>query len=136
MTTVSAVLHAVSALSDGFAARDVDRCLACYVPDEDVSYVGSEQGETAHGRQAVHKLLTRLFSRPEAYSWDLTTTVVHPAGNLIHLTAEGTGHATSDDGSREDFPYRLSGLLQPTSKGWKWRICVGAEPAVPQPTTG
>jgi ketosteroid isomerase-like protein len=136
MTTTPAVIHAVNALSDGFAARDVDRCLACYVPDDNIIYIGSEDGETAHGRQAVHRLLTELFLRPEAYSWDLTSAVVHPAGNLIHLTAEATGHVTTDGGSREDFPYRISGLLQPSGKGWQWRICVGAEPAVPQPTAG
>ena len=111
-----------------FAARDVERCLACYVRDDDISYVGSEAGEIAHGRRAVRRLLTDLFRRPEAYSWDPTSHAVHPVGKVIHLTAEATGHATSDDGSHEDFPYRLTGLLQPTSSGWKWRVCVGAEP--------
>ena len=130
MTLARGALQAVSALSAGFAARNVDCCLGCYVRDDDISYVGSEAGELAHGRQAVRRLLTHLFRRPDAYSWDPTQLVAHPVGGVVHLTAEATGHATSDDGTREDFPYRLTGILQPTSSGWKWRVCVGTEPTM------
>jgi ketosteroid isomerase-like protein len=122
------VLEAVSALSAGFAARDVDRCLACYVSDDDISYVGSEAGETAHGREAVRRLLDELFRRPDAYSWDPTSFVVHRARDIIHLTVEATGHTTDVEGNRDDFPYRLSGLLQPSNGRWQWRVCVAAEP--------
>lgn len=131
MTAHPAAMHAVSALSAAFAARDVERCLACYTSDDDISYVGSEAGESAHGREAVRRLLTELFRRPEAYTWDPTSLVKHPVGDVIHVTADATGHATRDDGGRDDYPYRLTGLLQPTDSGWKWRVCAGAEPTIP-----
>lgn len=127
MNQQAQALGALHALSDGFAARDVDRCLACYTSHPDISYLGSETEEVAHGRRAVRALLTELFRRPEAYSWHATTVTMHAAGDLLHVTAEATGLISGDDGSRQPFPYRLSGLLQPNSGKLRWRVIVGAE---------
>lgn len=131
MNQQAQALGALHALSDGFAARDVARCLACYTSHPDISYLGSEAGELGHGRRAVRALLTELFRRPEAYSWHATTVTVHPAGDLLHITADATGLTSGDDGTRQQFPYRLSGLLQPDTGRLRWRVVVGAEPAPP-----
>jgi ketosteroid isomerase-like protein len=122
------LLRPASMLSDAFRSRDLRAALSCFVTDDDISYTGSESGEHAHGAAAVAALFTDLFARPEAYSWDLHTATVHTAGRVAYLTCEATGHLHPDTGRDQTFPYRLSGLVQYTESGWKWRACHGCEP--------
>lgn len=128
MTGEDGARAAVAALSAAFAARDVDRTLSCFTGDSDISYVGSEAGEAAHGRQEVRGLLVALFSRPEAYSWQATRVTVHAAGDVLHVVADAAGRAVHDDGDAQTFTYRLTGLLQPDGDAWRWRVCAGTEP--------
>ena len=123
------LLRAASMLADAFRRRDLKAALACFVTDDDISYVGSEPGERADGAAAVTALLTELFARPEAYSWDVhTASAVHAAAGIAYLTCEAVGHVHTDAGQHETYPYRLSGLLQHTESGWLWRACHGCEP--------
>ena len=126
---MSDVVEMVDRLGRAFLARDVEAALACFVPDEDITYVGSESGESATGRTAVRELLAGLFARDEAYSWQATSATVHslPGAAFVIAEADGTEHAA--DGSVSPFPYRLTGLLSRRSSGaWLWRAVQGAEP--------
>jgi hypothetical protein len=124
---------AVRRLSDAFATRDAQAALACFVPANDISYVGSEQGERAHGRRAVAALFASLFARAEAYSWQATELVCHRRADYAYVTVEADGLAVADAGDRDVFPYRLCGLLEPRSDGWAWRACQASVPEPPQP---
>lgn len=125
------VADTVDRLGAAFHAKDVAAALACFVDDEDISYVGSEQGESAHGRAAVATLLGDLFARAESYSWRTRDLIVHRAGPgagagaFVVADADGT-----EDGpaGTESFPYRVSGLLEPVAGGWRWRAVQGSEP--------
>ena len=68
MTTTQRVeiLRAVDLLAAAFRHRDLQAALACFMPDDDICYLGSEPAERADGRAAVTALLTDLFARPEA----------------------------------------------------------------------
>ena len=122
------LLGAVQRLSDAFAIRSAAATLACFVPVDDISYVGSEQDERAHGREAVASLLASLFGRAEAYSWRVTALIAHQCANYAYVTVEAEGMAIGDDGELDVFPYRLSGLLEPSGDCWAWRACHASVP--------
>ncbi|MFF5292119.1 nuclear transport factor 2 family protein [Paractinoplanes globisporus] len=126
---MSEPLDAVIDLSDAFAARDLGAALACFVPGDDIGYAGSEQGETATGRDALTALLGRIFLRDEAYAWKITTATVHRYGAHAYVFAEADGVLTADAGEQEEFPYRLAGMVELADGRWRWRHCQGAEPA-------
>jgi hypothetical protein len=125
------LLASVRRLSDAFAARDVTAALACFVTADDISYVGSEQGERAQGREAVAGLFGSLFARAETYSWQVREFVAHHGTGCAYLMVEAEGLAVGDCGDREEFPYRLCGLLEPSGGGWAWRAC---HASVPEPS--
>jgi ketosteroid isomerase-like protein len=126
---VSAVLAAVAELSAAFAARDVTAALACFVAGDDIAYVGSEHAESASGRAALEALFKDVFSRDEAYSWQVTTASVREYGDCAYVIAEADAFAHTDAGETVAFAYRISGLLEPGTDGWRWRHCHGCEPA-------
>ncbi|MEV0131512.1 nuclear transport factor 2 family protein [Dactylosporangium sp. NPDC050688] len=123
-------IEMVDRLGTAFMSQDVARVLACFVPDDDITYVGSEAGESATGRGAVEKLLKDLFARPESYSWQASAATVHtvPGGAFVLAEADGAEH--HPDGSVTPFPYRVTGLLSRRASGvWLWRAVQGAEPS-------
>jgi uncharacterized protein (TIGR02246 family) len=126
--TASDLVAAVDRLGMAFAARDVATALDCFVPDADITYVGSEAGEWADGRAAVAALFGSLFARPVAYTWRAREVSAHRHGRHLYLVAEADAAAQGDTGEREEFGYRLSGLLELAGDGWRWRACQGSEP--------
>jgi ketosteroid isomerase-like protein len=124
----ASVVAATERLSAAFAARDVDAALACFVTDDDIGYVGSEEAENAAGRAAVEALLGKLFARDEAYSWQVTKALVREYGDCAYLFAEADGLVHTDAGGTVPFAYRISGVLEDIGGRWKWRHCHGCEP--------
>ncbi|WP_250030713.1 nuclear transport factor 2 family protein [Paractinoplanes maris] len=121
--------QAVRDLSAAFAARDLNAALACFAPGDDVGYAGSERAETAVGRVALTALLGDVFLRPEAYTWQVRETTVHIDGSRAYVFAEADGVARADAGGEENFPYRVSGLVEQVGGRWLWRHCQGSEPS-------
>jgi ketosteroid isomerase-like protein len=124
----ASVVAAAEHLSAAFAARDVVAALACFVPDDDIGYAGSENAEDAAGRAAVEALFKNLFARDEAYSWQVTNALVREYGNGAYLFAEADGLVHTDAGDTDPFAYRISGVLESLGGQWKWRHCHGCEP--------
>jgi ketosteroid isomerase-like protein len=131
----SDVLDALDDLTLAFALRDaallLDRCA------DDITYVGSEDGEQASGRAEVGALLAQVLDRPERYAFQWAPPLVGVEGDLAWLHARGTGTVHTDqpravdggaDGTAETFPYRLSGVLRRGRTGWRWVLIHGAEP--------
>ena len=125
---MNSVTAAAERLSAAFAARDVHAALACFVAEDDIGYVGSEEGENAVGRAAVEELLNQLFARDEAYSWRVTNAQVLAYGDTAYLFAEADGTVHADAGGTERFPYRICGVLERVGDRWQWRHCHGCEP--------
>ena len=123
------VLTAAAELSAAFTARDVAAALACFVPGDDIAYVGSEHTESASGREAVAALFAEVFGRDEAYSWEVTAASVREYADCAYVIASAEGFAHADAGGVVPFAYRISGLLEPSDGRWRWRYCHGCEPA-------
>lgn len=127
------ILDPVDGLSAAFGARDLTAALDWFVPDDDISYIGSEDGERADGRQAVTQLLGTLFARPAAYSWTVRHSTVHRHDDVAFVLVEAAGRERREDGV-DTFPYRVSGLIEQGAGGrWLWRACQGSEPTTSLP---
>lgn len=126
------VTGSINRLGAAFRAKDVAAALACFVDDDDITYVGSEQGESAYGRSAVATLLDELFSRAESYGWQARNAIVHriDAGAFVIADADGIEEGPT---STEPFAYRVSGLLELVDGDWRWRAVQGSEPTLPSP---
>jgi SnoaL-like domain len=129
------VLDALEDLTLAFALRDagllLDRCA------DDITYVGSEDGEQASGRAEVGVLLAHVLDRAERYAFQWAPPLVGVEGDLAWLHAHGIGTVLLDeppsaggsvDRTVETFPYRLSGVLRRGRTGWRWVLIHGAEP--------
>lgn len=127
----------VDSLGDAFAAGDHERVLAAFASDGDVVYVGSEPGEVAVGHIALRTLLGELFARVERYRWRCHSAHVADTDHGVLVVAETVltvERAAEDTDAVADvpwpsFPYRVTGLLESSPNGWRWRLCQGAEPA-------
>jgi ketosteroid isomerase-like protein len=114
--------------SAAFAARDAVAALACFVTDDDIGYVGSENAETAAGRAAVETLLTTLFARDEAYSWQVTKALVREYGDCAYLFAQADGLVHTDAGDTVPFAYRISGVLETSAAFGSGATATAASP--------
>jgi hypothetical protein len=121
------IADTVDRLGAAFRAKEVAAALACFVDDDEITYVGSEEGEAAHGRAAVATLLGELFSRIESYSWETRNVIVHRFGVGAYVVADADGVEQGPSGT-EPFPYRVSGLLELVDGDWRWRAVQGSEP--------
>jgi hypothetical protein len=117
----------VDRLGTAFRLRDLAAALACFVDDDEITYVGSEDGESAHGRAAVATLLGKLFARVESYDWETHNLMVHRFGVHAFVIADAHGTEYGPSGT-EPFPYRVSGLLELVDTDWRWRAVQGSEP--------
>ena len=126
----------IDRLGDAFAAADIERVVTLFAAEGDVIYAGSEPAEVAVGLPALRLLLTDLFSRSERYSWrcESVRCVTCAAGVLVLaetslFVVEETAYTTGNTHCTTVVPYRISGLLESSTAGWRWRFCQGAEPA-------
>jgi hypothetical protein len=115
-------------MSEGFEGKDLPGLLAAFSDDESVTYAGSETGEVATGKPALGTLLTTLLARDVHYSFSFADIRADTVGDAVWVVAEGTGTETAMDGSAEDFPYRVCGLLVPEHHGYRWLVLNGGEP--------
>jgi|tagenome__1003787_1003787.scaffolds.fasta_scaffold20668090_1 hypothetical protein len=121
--------RALRRMSEGFERKDLPGLLADFSDDESVTYAGSETGEVATGKPALQTLLTTLLDRDVHYSFTFVDIRANAIGEAIWVLAEGAGRETAMDGSVEDFPYRVCGLLTPEHHHYRWLLLNGGEPA-------
>jgi ketosteroid isomerase-like protein len=127
------VVDALAQLTRAFARRDADALLTSCT--DDVTYLGSEDGEQATGRVEVSELLATVFARSEAYIFNWHRALIGTEGRTAWLLANGTGtvrpDASPDSQNPETFTYRLSGVLRQEGERWCWVLIHAGEPTPP-----
>ena len=123
----------VEDLGNAFATGDVESVIERFADEGEVTYAGSERGEIAVGLPALRLLLAEVFSRGERYSWRCDSVQVTPCAAGFAVLADATLFVDPwprrvTRPVRESFPYRVSGLLEVSDGGWRWRVCQGSEP--------
>lgn len=90
-------------------------------------FVGSEPGEFARGRGAIAALLERIFASAATVQFEWASVEASRSGDSLWFFADGSAViAASGDVCRR--PYRLTGVLGRTRRGWRWRLFHGSEP--------
>jgi hypothetical protein len=118
------VLLALGELRAALAQRRLEGALALFLPDADVTLIGSSLGEISRGPMELRTFLKRMFSSPEAISWEWDDVSISSAGDVAWLWLEG---ALVLDG-RSNRPYRISGVLERRQGRWLWSLFHGSEP--------
>jgi ketosteroid isomerase-like protein len=108
------------------ALRDRDPALAESF-DEAAIFIGSEPGEFALGREALSTLLDNIFRSPSTVQFEWSTVEASGIGETIWFYADGIVIITSPSGEQRR-PYRLTGVLDRSGSGWRWRLFHGSEP--------
>jgi ketosteroid isomerase-like protein len=116
----------IAGLSTKMLAKDMS------IADEfeaDATLVGSEPGEIARSGEAIQAFFASIFSQPYTVTWRWDMIDVATSGDIGWCFAEGAAVITTD-GKERHVPYRLSGVLSRSHKGWRWRLFHGSEPKV------
>jgi ketosteroid isomerase-like protein len=123
--TVIAVLNE---FNDAISARDLERVLALFAPDEDTFLMGSEAGEMATGPGELQELFRRIFARSGSFSWTWNSKLVSTAGSTAWVALDSVVHYSEASRVR-NLPYRITAVLE--QRGDKWLLAQfhGSEPA-------
>ncbi len=122
------IVEALRALRKAVSERSLRGALDLFMRDDDVLMIGSEAGETARGQRELEDFFRRAFERPVRYSWEWPDISVSAAGPVAWIYADGEAVVSGPDGEYRN-PYRLTGILESTPLGWRWRVFHGSEPA-------
>lgn len=124
----SVLVQVLRAFSTAFQTKDTEGLLRLFSTTATVTYAGSESGEKATGPTDLRRLLSDLLGRPMAYSFEFADITFSEQNELVWLLADGECTQTGDDGSKETFPYRLTGVLANEGAQWRWLLLAGSEP--------
>jgi uncharacterized protein (TIGR02246 family) len=121
-----ALLALLEQLNQGFLRRDVERVLDLFVPDAELVFIGSEDGETATGATQLRSLLETLFARPETYRWSWDQLRFRVNDSVAWLATEAV--LTVEGPERLELPYRMTLTLERRRGRWLIMHYHGSEP--------
>lgn len=110
-----------------FRCREQDPCIAEDF-EEDALLLGSEAGEVARGREEINAHFATLFEQPFVIEFTFDSVEIETADDFGWLHAEGAAQLIQP-GQQRRLPYRLTGVVEQTDDGWRWKLFHGAEPA-------
>ena len=122
------VIAVLQDLARAIANGDVGSVLASFWDSDQTMMVGSEQGETAFGRDALRQLWTRVLSRGQCYTLQWYDERVASAGSVAWLSARAVVTLVGTQGQR-DLPYRATLVLIRPVDRWVIAQYHGSEPA-------
>lgn len=117
---------ALDSLIQAVSSRDLDKTLAGLSFTHGPTVVGSEEGESAHGREAVKAFFTRIYERPQGFRFEFPQRLWTVHGDVAWLVADGTVIEPAEEEAR---PYRLTAVLVRDNATWRLSLWSGAEPA-------
>jgi uncharacterized protein (TIGR02246 family) len=125
-----AIRSLLERLNQGFARQDVQQVLKLFAPDPEITFIGSEAGETAAGPAELRNLLEGLFARPETYRWHWGELHINTNGQTAWLVSHAVLLVEGPESL--ELPYRITLVLQRRGTSWRIMHYHGSEPvAVP-----
>ena len=116
---------ALDSLIQAVSARDLDKTLASLSFMHGPTVVGSEEGESAHGREAVEAFFTRIYRRPQGFRFEFPQRLWTVHGDVAWLVGDGTVIEPAEVAAK---PYRLTAVLVRDEATWRLSLWSGAEP--------
>ncbi len=121
---------ALDAVLQAVAARDLGMILEGLSFLHGPTVVGSEEGESAHGREAVEAFFARICSLPAGFRFAFPQRRCTVRGDVAWLVADGT---VIEPGKAAALPYRLTAVLVGEGAAWRLSLWSGAEPLRARP---
>ena len=106
------------------SARDLGRTLAGLSFAHGPTVVGSEEDESAHGREAVEAFFTGIFALPAGFRFQFPERRWTVHGDVAWLVADGT---VIEPGGGAAKPYRLTAVVVRNGATWQLSLWSGAE---------
>jgi len=125
--TEKAVLAVLDAFNDTLGRRDIEATLALFVPDADVTLVGSEAGETATGPSELRSFFERIFARPGTFCFEWRSCTVSARGDVAWFFADTAARYTEHE-HVATVSYRTTGILERREDRWLFVQYHGSEP--------
>jgi uncharacterized protein (TIGR02246 family) len=124
------VWAAFLALDEAFAAGDIERVLAGFTGDEDLTLWRSALEEHAVGPAELRAFVTRMAGLPGSFTIHYESARVTAEGDVAWVNAEGT--ATWDDGAGtvKQMPHRVTAVFRRVEGSWKCHTRNGSQPRV------
>ncbi len=124
------VWSAFLALDEAFAAGDVERVLAAFTTDEDLTLWRSAEAEHAVGPTELRAFVTWMAGLPGSFTIVYTDHRVTVAGDVAWINAEG--NATWDDGAGtvKEMPHRVTAVFRRVDGAWRCHTRNGSQPRV------
>ena len=116
---------ALDSLVQAVSARDLKKTLASLSFTHGPTVVGSEEGESAHEREAVEAFFTRIYALPQAFRFEFPQRLWTVHGDVAWLVADGTVIEPAEEAAK---PYRLTAVLVRDEATWRLSLWSGAEP--------
>jgi ketosteroid isomerase-like protein len=117
---------ALDSLIQAVSARDFDETLAGMSFLHGPTVVGSEEGESAHGREEIEAFFNRIYERTEGFRFQFPQRLWTVHGDVAWLVADGTVIEPGEEAAK---PYRLTAVLVRDADTWRLSLWSGAEPA-------
>ncbi|MHB1522564.1 MAG: nuclear transport factor 2 family protein [Candidatus Dormibacteria bacterium] len=121
---------ALDVLLQAVSARDLGMTLAGLSFVHGPTVVGSEEHETAHGREEVEAFFASICALPAGFRFEFRQRRWTVHGDVAWLVADGT---VIEPGEAESKPYRLTTVLVWEGAGWRLSLWSGAEPIRARP---
>lgn len=120
----------LEALSAAIHSTDAKAVVALFVDSDDVVMVGSEERETAVGREELARLWERVLSRGQRYAWEWLDPRVSTFGDLACVFARARVSIEDTAGLGDSaVDYRATMVLLEDGTGWRILSYHGSEPA-------
>jgi hypothetical protein len=121
---------ALDAVLQAVAARDLGMILAGLSSVPVPTVVGSEEDESAHGREEVGAFFARICGLPAGFRFEFPQRRWTVHGDVAWLVADGT---VIEPGEAAAQPYRLTAVLVRDRAAWRLSLWSGAEPLRARP---
>lgn len=125
--TERAVVAVLDAFNAALRDRDLEAIVALFVPDADVTLVGSDAGETAIGPLDLRSFFERIFARAGTFNFDWHSCTVSARGEVAWFFGVGTARYTEHD-HVTTVSYRTTAILEQRQDQWLFVHYHGSEP--------
>lgn len=124
------VWQAFLELDEAFAAGDVERVVAGFTDDADLTLWRSAEAEHAVGPEELRSFTTWVAGLPGSFTIAYRDHRVTVQGDVAWVNAEGTGTWDDGAGTVKEMPHRVTAVFRWVGDRWRCHTRNGSQPRV------
>lgn len=119
MSDKEMILETLEEYADAYCAKDIDRLMAIFDGDEDISVIGTGTDELCSNRDAIRSLFLRNFADATATRFEWHWQHVTLAKDCAVVATTLTIHLETQSG-RAEVPVRWTVVMAKKAGAWRW----------------